>query len=337
MVVYPDDEETVPFITKALKNRSLLTAYNAMENFNRASVSKTFHAWATNTGLSMAARNALFKALNVQTKQQFVKHMTRVSRWIGKSIGRRPYALVVEVGYVDFDNSTGSGREVAVFAKSSVWLGGPLVRALGRMPDAIIPVYDGHMLDYGRFYDLSHIAVIRAITKGIRDFVHVDDALYSGAQKAQLVSQFITHVADVKKTFEGKNRPMHGTHIPRLFVAAAYSTRTAMTAIKRDIATAATRAVRRGGSSNNNKKPGARVSLYASSKIPKPTFSNAVEAELAQKELSAGPTMTTMPFKVPNALSFGPKGLGNALSQARGRPLYGNHGFGYTQKPRGSK
>jgi hypothetical protein len=275
------DAAAIEFARRVIRNARMMNAFNRMPNMNRAAINKAFHTWATAVQLSPAARNALHQALNVRSKDEFLRHIIESIEWITKHLGDRPYALIVEVNE---KNSTFT-------AKSSAWLGGPTVRAIGRQPSAVIPFYRGQRV--------AARPVAAALDRGIRDFVHVDDAMYSGLQKETLVDEMY---ALLKKARVSER--------PTLWIAVAYTTPAATALVKR----AASRASKV-----------MDVVLVAPGTIRNPAENlppNVVTEVSTRTKQTVGPSMTVLPFKVPNSVSFGPEGLATQLELAVQKPVY---------------
>lgn len=271
------DRAAVKFLNSVLRSREMLNAYDALPNINRPAINTAFRAWATGQKLSADAQKTLHALLNVRSADEFFRFTRDGMAWIAREIGTRPYALIAEV-------ASGNTLHNSLKAKSSAWLAAPLVRFLGRPPAAIIPFHDGGWL--------AGDLVRTAVAQGILDFVHVDDAIYSGSQKAILVNEMgALRIRDV----------------PRLYIAAAYATQKGLAKVRARVATVA---------------KWVHVALHASGTMNEPTAPPNILPELIGKGHTVGPTMSILPFKVPNEVSFGPSSLGAALGRAVPPPVY---------------
>jgi hypothetical protein len=290
------------------RNRSLQNAYNHMQNVNRASINAGFHQWATSAGISQRARAALYKALNVKTKKDFLETMGAVfDAFNATSIPDAPYAMLVELESPYAANIYSRKRPRPgnpTFApKSSAWLAAVALRRLRKPPAMIIPVYHGIGLGIPV---LAHGLLAEALQKGIRQFVHIDDAMYSGLQKSEIVGL-------MNESLYTLGQPNNQT--PLLWIGAAYAT------------PASTRAVLHGWKKHVRaavrKNPPLRLQLYAAGAIAPPALPILVRAELWRKQQRPGPTMTVLPYKVPNSVSFGPAALSATLANTvTSRPVY---------------
>jgi hypothetical protein len=187
-------------VEASLSDPVTLQEYNTMANINRQMVMQELAAWARNEEVSNNARNALAKALTIKTRSDFHAAMNRVTSHIKRWIALEPYAMIVE-----FDRNYRAPRGrifQSLTAKSSVWLLAPVIRALGRPPAMIIP-YFIHMDCTG---SISETMMRMAIQQGIRSFVHVDDAMYSGDQKMRLMSGVVRVVSQNRTTLQSKQR-----------------------------------------------------------------------------------------------------------------------------------
>jgi hypothetical protein len=279
-----------------LTNRSFRRAYDAMTDMHPNIIDTAFEKWTASTRLSQRSRQALHRALNVRSATNFQNHMARVSVALNEHIATfrgEPYAMLVEMSsqyaadwYLSRVPLNPSKRR-RYAPKSSAWLAGPVISRLARRPKMMIPVYHhstGSILAEG--------LVREALRHGIRHFVHVDDAIYSGLQKSQIV-QMLCRVLKVSKP------------LPSVWIGAAYATATGLRAIRRK--TCHRRMT---------------TTVYAAGTIASPVVPWRTHVELLLKLQRVGPTMTVMPYKVPNRVSFGPAGLSDALANLAPEPKY---------------
>lgn len=297
------------------RNRSLQNAYNLMHNVNRASINAGFHEWATRAGISQRARAAVHRALNVRTKKDFMEKMGAVFAKLNAEpfvLRNEPYAMLVELES-PYAATLYTHKRVApgrpYFApKSSAWLAGVAMHRLRNRPAVLIPIYHG---GNNGVPTLAEGLVHEAVAQGIRHFVHIDDAMYSGVQKSEIVGLMNECLYPLQTEARGPK--------PLLWIGAAYATPRSKLAVlqewKRHV-----RAVVR-------KNPPVRLTLYAPGTINPPSLPLLVRAELWRKYQRPGPTMTVLPYKVPNSVSFGPAALSVALSNTVAKPAYKNRRY----------
>lgn len=295
----PADQKALDVMGEWLANRSLRRAYNEMSDMNADAIDTGFQEWAASTRLGQRSRRAVRRALNVKSAPDFLKHMALVIAALNEHIASlrgEPYAMLVEVSsqyaadwYV-YGRAPHPKKHRSFAPKSSAWLAGPVINRLTRRPAMLIPVYQhttGGVLAEGLVHE--------ARRQGIRHFVHVDDAIYSGLQKSELVA-LMCETVEKKKMMTGP---------PTLWIGAAYATATGL------------RAIRRAACQHMMK-----IHVYAAGTIAAPTLPWLARAELLLKRQRVGPTMTVLPYKVPNAASFGPALLSNALAERAPDPVY---------------
>ena len=303
------------FIARVMRNRRMLNAYNSMPEMNRALINSSFHTWANEHNLSPKARNELHMALNVRTRAEFMGYMKTIIDWVRDKVGDRPYALIAEItntdlinGYTLTNAEITNGKLPRFVAKSSAWLAGPVVRELPRKPDLLIPFYGDSKLSY--------LLMEKALKSGIRDFVHIDDAMYSGQQKATLITKM--QQVFLMSTFEHPETKLSGRMKPRLWLAVAFATQQS-----KNLIADTSQASRNLLGYQISALDIFNIKLLAPGTIHAPKLaSNTVKEELRDKRHVVGPTMTLLPFKVPNTVSFGPPSLSNALSKTVKKPVY---------------
>jgi hypothetical protein len=314
-----------------LEDPATLRSYNAMENTNRRAVLKELNVWARNKGLSANTRDALANALDIKTRADFHATMNSVIAHVKRWTALEPYALIVEFGSDRYPENA--------LPKSSMWLAAAVIRGIGRPPGMIIPYFVFKGGDGRVSTDLIRTAVAR----GIRSFVHVDDAMYSGDQKKRLIegvmevitrdgidlscAQFKSVRGDMQRRYgvrlgnglmptisdmeNMKVRTQNGRAF-RFLVATAYSTAHARARLK----TAVLR------DSNSNDRHRYTLDLFVANRIPKPRVPVEVVAELRRLNNTVNTSMTLLPFKVPNYASFGPQSFGERLEKVLPKPPY---------------
>jgi len=276
-------------VKRVMAHKEFAQSYHAQPSVDPALVYKTFNDWAAAGKFSRFTRHALRKQLDVRSAGEFRDGISKSVAWLAANLQRHPkYALIVEIDDV-------GGTQ----AKSSTWLAGPVVaelRARGvRKPMLVIP-YNGW---------LGNTYIDTAVSLGITAFVHVDDAIYSGSQKAVMMASLQAQLA------RAKSPPVD------VFVAAAYSTRVGLQLVLHDWE----KHVPRG------QPKLLRVHVYAPREIRKRTMPLLSRLELAargrrENAFRGGPTMTVLSHKVPNAVSFGPASLSSHLARHIEKPIY---------------
>ena len=202
--------DTISNLFSTLRQGQVAATFDALPNVNRASLKKGFEAWAQRARLTPRTRQALYGALDVKSKTDLMDHINSVYAWIKSNIGRKKFAVVVDIGIKP------SG---AMSPGTSFLFAGPLVRVLGRMPDAIVPVTNGTWVDSHYLY--------KALDSGIRDFVYVDDAMITGRQKfaaAQSIGAYV-NIKDMNDLMSGRPGPRIGD--VTLWIGTAYATQQA--------------------------------------------------------------------------------------------------------------
>jgi hypothetical protein len=272
------------FFERVMASNSMHRAYTNMSNINKhIIIKKAFNTWANDIKLSPHGREVLYKSLDIKTKTEFLENMNKVVAWLQRGIKTRPYALLVEIKIKNPDE-----------IKSSAWLAGPVVRRFGRSPTLIIPIE----------ITPSHKKVSEAIQLGIRDFVFVDDAMYSGLQATCIMSGMYKRL---------NNLGLDKTERPRLWIAAAFSSNYSTRRI-----------------SQKYKQLGIRqlyspmhLRVYSPGILYTPKIPSIVRRELdVLIQNNVGTTMSILPYKVPNHKSFGPVGLVKYLEHVVGIPPY---------------
>ena len=260
-------------IQKAIHSPEFKRSYYTLKNVKKENVYKAFDHWASSIDLPQATKNALRQQLNVRGSEEFKNAISKCIQWLADHKLKR-YSLIVEIdGHV---------------AKSSTWLAGPVIEGLKKRkipgPFNIIPFYKGSKV--------SGSMVEKAVAAGVKTFVHVDDAIYSGSQKGILIKQLSNIVRNLKIG-----------NYARLLIGAAYTTEVGKRYIESLV------------------KPPLRLEFFAPHMIQS---RSPVSTSNKHKNIikSGGPTMTILSHKVPNAISFGPGPLSMALENALPRPVY---------------
>lgn len=300
------------FVHRIMKNARMLNTFETLQNVPLNKVYSAFDAWASQQKrLSQRTLRSLRSALDVRTVAEFKQGLASCVGWVARKLrymsehrlnGRNatlngnknwrfvpPYAMIVEVD--------------PKVAKSSAWLAGPVVRELAKTykippPAVIVPFLRGSTLSF------SHVK--RAIDEGIRTFVHVDDAVYSGLQKSLMV-------ANLESSLRILQNMGYAEPAVALLIAVPYSTFPG-----RKYILSASNRMYRGGSAESL----VNTSVYAAHALHPPRLPWLAKLELGKGRKLPWPTMTLLPFKVPNRASFGPASLGNALTTALPRPVY---------------
>ena len=276
------------YALNALRKPEVTHSFNTLQNINHARIRTLYNLWAGPGGpknLSPAAKNGLWSMINIRSASDFRRHAYRAITWLRRSVNGRPYALLVEVG-----KTYGELRGKKWSMKSSLWLGGPLMRSFRRAPAMVIPIV----------YGFVHPDFVKAaLRQGIADFVHIDDTVYSGIQKAGIVTNF-----------RGVVQKLRTRVSVRLFIAAAYTSLEGR------------RAVLEASTASSLKQ--LKVSFFASDILTRRELNNAVKQELIAKDVrhNSAPLSTIMPHKVPNTVSFGPSSFGMLLETMMPQPPY---------------
>lgn len=305
-------------VKKMLKNPDTLRSYNTMQNINRRVVMRELNAWAEERQLRPKTRDAIVKALDIKTRADFHGAMNRVIGHTKKWLAGEPYALIVEFSVYAHDPS-----EPSVWPKSSAWLAAPVIRGIGRPPAVIIPYFWPHEDHLNLYSHVSTTLLRRAIASGIRSFVHIDDAMYSGMQKStvlQTLQRWIqddgialakaqrAHLVGLQNAgwIHVRARTPDG-QLPRLLIAAAFTTDAALSMIKTIPVFKNSRWM--------------HVQVFAGGRLPTPHFATNI-IENFENDTNYVPYKTLLPFKVPNHASFGPATLGARLEKVLPRPPY---------------
>lgn len=160
-------------------------SFRALKNLDAGKVRGGAMQFAKNAGLSSRQTALLVDAINVRTAADFRGAIAKAVAHLKAKVRGRPYALLIE------SSSAGS-------VKSSVWLAPQVVRALG--PPTGIVNYDtwakkfGYKPVSGPSNTLADRTVdkrglIAAASDGAKCVVHLNDAVYTGKQLADLMKQ----------------------------------------------------------------------------------------------------------------------------------------------------
>lgn len=242
----------------------------------------TFRNYGTVTGMHRKQQQRVRSTVRAVTPGEFERALAKCQVWLREHVrGRRPYALLLG------SSSSASGMN------SSQWLARHVMswEALGP-PDMTLRD-DGTL----------KAQAARAADMGVKAIVHLNDALYSGNQLYEMLEE------------------MENTRIP-VFIAVAYSTPTAISLIA---GTGRAEGAIFRGRGKLRLHPDSR--FYAASKIADTPHtagytydaaSGRYKANSAREALrgtsDVGATMTLLPHKVPNTMSFGMIRRGHTLS-----------------------
>jgi hypothetical protein len=256
----------------------LLKSYHSLKNIKKNNVRSVFDTWAQKLELPRETKNALFKQLDVRGSAEFKNAISSCIQWLANHKLNK-YAMIVEM----------SGEEL----KSSTWLAPPVIEGLKKLgipgPSIIIPCNQRR---------LNQKAVKQALDDGIKTFIHVDDAVYSGWQKADMVEDLADTV---------KHLYYNGV---RFLLAVAYSTKIGMKEIK------------------SREKHSLQLEIFSPITIPSRMRSfPSLSKKMSDIIKNGGPTMTILPHKVPNHASFGPKSLSSNLAARLPKPVYKSKSF----------
>ena len=268
-------------IKRAFKNPAFQKSFYDLKNLDTREVLGAFDRWADVRRLPRRTRRNLRDAIDVRRAAEFRDAVAKCAAWIARQ-RPAPYAMILEVAQ--------SGA-----AKSSLWLAGPAVRALMEAgippPAAVVPFVDGAAL--------SVVSVRRALQQGVRTFVHVDDALYSGTQKGIMVRQ-LSETLDFDKVSA------------RLLLAVAYVTDLGARHVRQQ------------------RGPRLRLKMYAPHvlRVRRLPWVSRVELmlrgdrDVRRNIAKGGPTSSLLAHKVPDSLSFGPATLSYHLQAVLPKPVY---------------
>ena len=206
-------------------------------------------------GLDAATTRRIRNAINVRSTADFKAGIRRCTEWLGGKVRGRPYALLVE-----------SGRTT----KSSMWLGVLVVDAAG--PPVAILTYDGQR--------------IHGDPAGARCLVHLNDAIYSGAQMAGMIDRLAQREFD-----------LYVTKKLTVYFAAAYGTSSAALRLRTAM-------------NENAAALTKKSSVFFAKTLPEtPLY------DIFDEDVNVRPSISIMPHKVPNSVSFGAIHTnGNSLS-----------------------
>lgn len=120
-------------------------------------------------GKTMSLRNipALVRGIDYKSSSNVAHAIDAAAAWLKRKVGSRPYAIVAY-----------SSRGM----KSDTWLAPRVVEAIGRMPEALVPLVETTGLSPESR---------RARLAGVKAFVYLDDATYSGEQLEEVAGKFL--------------------------------------------------------------------------------------------------------------------------------------------------
>jgi hypothetical protein len=181
---------TLQNINRVLRNGTLARSYNSIHNVNKSYFKTAFDAWASQSKISPRTARALYDAIQVKSKMDFSTAVDDIVRALGSQSfmkKRKKFAMIVDL-------DTAPGNAALFTPGSSLLLAGAVIRGLQRMPDVVVTVRDGSVVNKRQFQ--------RAMREGIRNFVYVDDAAFTGEQKSHVVrelqSMFVEYATSEK-------------------------------------------------------------------------------------------------------------------------------------------
>lgn len=257
----------------------LRASFDGLRNLNLAKVRQGIDLFGQQEGLLPQNVEAVKRALEYVSVAEFKQALQLCLAELARRVGTQRYALVIEHNL----NS----------AKSSAWLAGQVVAALGR-PAGYVTDEAGSIVR----------SLLRAKRRGkpIGYVVHVDDAMYSGLQKASILQRLAYYLDDLP--------PAEKKELGRfdVLVGAALTTPQAL------------KAVRQGALQLRRHRIGVRVFAPRRLKHVRSTLPAATRKRLAAKYRSLAPTLALLPHKVPDYVSFGFGGLDEFLAKHLGSP-----------------
>ena len=265
-------------VQRALASQELHNSYYQDRGMDKARIDSVFNEWALSKNLTESQKAAYKQQLNVREAREFRDGVHQCIIWLAHKLHnsrQNLYAMLVE------------GETSTI--KSSAWLAQPVIKTLGMYgippPAVIIPVR------LGEIKSLEYIRHARRF--GITNYIHVDDAMYSGHQNEEIAISLRKKLA---ATAGGTGVPPQTSH---LYMATAYSTDVAYRRV------------------NKQTSPELDVHVFASFKIPeRKWFLNTGRVN------EGGPTSTILPHKIPDDVSFGPASLSNLLNSRMPEPAY---------------
>lgn len=233
-------------------------------------VAPNLRAYQThNKRLTDADVDALARGINYKNARDVRRAVDDAAQWLKRQVGDKPYAILT---YEDTDKF-----------KSGDWLAPRIVQAIGRWPAVVLPKDD---LDDER---------ARLERLGVKTFVYLDDATYSGTQIEELMDDFDSDAPPGAK----------------LFVAAGFASKQA-----RNLVTP--------------RANHPRLAFYAPGTLRQVdnflgTLPNAARTRVANLFANSfhnfATTLAAMAHKVPDEMSF-PNALGYHLAKAVPEPPY---------------
>jgi hypothetical protein len=299
------------YLKQLATNLTVKKSFDTLPNVNANRLRDHTFRWAKSKGLSDDLATEMAQKLDIKTAAEFRQHIsTAVNRLVqslkrsegGSSRGwwwqgpREPappqkFAIISELYYLNAPLEIPRSAPRVMTMKSSAWLLSAVTERLlahGLTPAAHIAFQGG--------FALSTQAMKDALASGVRTFIHIDDAIYSGSQKSTLVEGIGRVLASAKQ---------HKYKV-RVIIGAAYST---------------AKGERRIRHAANN--AGVSLVLVAPGQLREPKFSPKLLRALANAGVPyRGPTFTILPFKVPDYASFSPENLSKYLENATNKPVY---------------
>lgn len=283
------------------RNKRVAKTFNNLQNGDHTAVRRLTHEWALSIGLHKDLADELASKLDIKTAAEFQKNIQVVVDTISKRLSPlTPFAIISEAGIPNpiYNHYPVGKRPVKM--KSSAWLSAVVERTLekkGLVPAAYIPFKRGETLARRPFF--------QALDSNIRTFVHVDDAIYSGAQKGLLVSDMSILLGEYARKF---NHLLDVT----LEMGAAFSTHRGHQHVLQELQ-----------SFSLDKYYTMKCNFVVGGWIMLPKFSKRLiyALKLARVRYDENKPFTILPHKVPDEVSFSPGLLSNYISHTR-TPAY---------------
>ena len=277
---------------------------NSLHNVNRAALTTAFGAWADAARLSPQARTALLAAITVKSKEDLTRHLeTIIERLREHILPDVRFAMLCDITVVG-----AGGGNTPFRAGISTRLSASVLQALDRQPDAIIPVFNGSVV---------HTEAVRSALKaGIRDFVYVKDAMFTGLENAAIIRQ----LARAVDLFAETNYVPGGVHlVTGILFTTDLANKRAVHGARLDLTGMAI--ADQYWKEYKKLYRGLMLTLYWGEKIAPVPLSYRVRLEtwrrLAKANRRRGPTMTILPHRTPNRWAFGASlaaSLGKAMA-----------------------
>lgn len=267
-----------------LSRPTLLRTYNRLANQVTANlvdphINAFFeHVDRTKPGVLLPGDKAFIRSkVRIVSVREFKDHIAKCMQWLKQNVNGRPYGIIMVSDL-----------------KSSTWLAAVAAREMGYPPMMLVDSLherdfefyanerpenqDAHLRQYIRYIDRT------AKTLGVRDWIYLDDGVYSGSQISRVLGPLFTDEEYFKKKEYVKGK---------VWVAAAFCGPEGREVL--DLLT--------------NKKKN-KITYYCAGHME--SIKNMMPPDMA-KRLSKlnnngwhpGRTLTIMPYKVPNHFSFG--------------------------------